>query len=530
MVLVLLIFFFLFLVYPFILIKWVREQVFSGDRKRHEGNLQLKEAEYEQGLDILWDLGQYHLFSSFNRPWILYNPLKFLFKLLFIACFAMSVNSPFWASASITTLFCVAVLALICKRPFRVRCFNVMLISSHFLVACNALIGNFMVRPPWENFDDFQLVSFLRAPTLSYILVIINCTWLVILVCWIIYLVLLNRGFISNERIWPRLSYTSSNAIGEDTKKYLKAALKARQTLERALSGIPLFSPVHELAHQIQVVNAYCREAEYIADPTHDTLWDLLDELIEAHNALAPVSVFGMSGKSSVKETSEEFIRLMPSFRKRLKQREYDFVLVPAVKRRLLLKMYILSVFVNNKYKKQSPADAVTTKLQDALAMFDTRSLMSDFTDNDTGIGLSGSGSGSSGSNATPSRASVSAGYSTRVPSNMTSFINDVDRLVGDIDGVTKSPTESRGKQRMRSSKSERSAGGGSSSQSSCSMDTPLQTLSQASLKTNKVGLIFIFHLLFFPLLVSQPKIDFTLSELPCQKNCRILFELLQRM
>jgi len=61
-------------------------------------------------------------------------------------------------------------------------------------------------------------------------------------------------------------------------------------------------------------------------------------------------------------------------------------------------------------------------------------------------------------------------------------------------------------------------------------MDTPLQTLSQASLKTNKVGLIFIFHLLFFPLLVSQPKIDFTLSELPCQKNCRILFELLQRM
>jgi len=126
-----------------------------------------------------------------------------------------------------------------------------------------------------------------------------------------------------------------------------------------------------------------------------------------------------MSGKSSVKETSEEFIRLMPSFRKRLKQREYDFVLVPAVKRRLLLKMYILSVFVNNKYKKQSPADAVTTKLQDALAMFDTRSLMSDFTDNDTGIGLSGSGSGSSGSNATPSRASVSAGYSTRVPSNM---------------------------------------------------------------------------------------------------------------
>lgn len=162
MVFVVAIFLFMFLLYPFILIKWVREQVFSGDPKRHEGYLQLKEAEYEQGLDILWEIGQYHLFSSYKRAWIHYNPLKFLFKLLFIAAFAMSVHSAFWASASITMLFCVAVLALICRRPFRVRCFNVMIISSHFLVACNALIGNFMVRPPWENADDFQLVAFLR--------------------------------------------------------------------------------------------------------------------------------------------------------------------------------------------------------------------------------------------------------------------------------------------------------------------------------------------------------------------------------
>ena len=71
----------------------------------------------------------------------------------------------------------------------------------------------------------------------------------------------------------------------------------------------------------------------------------------------------------------------MPAFRKRLKQREYDFILVPAVKRRLLLKMYILSVFVNNKQKKRSAAETVSSKLQDALAMFDTRSIMSDFTD-----------------------------------------------------------------------------------------------------------------------------------------------------
>lgn len=252
----------------------------------------------------------------------------------------------------------------------------------------------------------------------------INITWVTILVIWLVYLVLVNRGIIGHQRVWPRLSYTSSNTIGEDTKKYLKAALRARHILEKALSSIPLFAPIHELAHQIKVVNAYCREAEAIGDPTHDTLWDLLDELIEAHNTLSAVSVFGMSGKTSVKETSEEFIRLMPSFRKRLKQREYDFILVPPVKRRLLLKMYILSVFINNKYKKKSPAEDVTTKLQEALAMFDTRSLMSDY---DTGIGSSQSMTLVSGE---------SRAVSTRAPTDMTGFLNDVDALVGDYNDV----------------------------------------------------------------------------------------------
>ena len=56
-----------------------------------------------------------------------------------------------------------------------------------------------------------------------------------------------------------------------------------------------IFAPVHELSRQIQIVNAFCREAEYLGDPIHDLLWDLLDELIEAHEKIAPQSLF--SGK-----------------------------------------------------------------------------------------------------------------------------------------------------------------------------------------------------------------------------------------
>jgi len=40
------------------------------------------------------------------------------------------------------------------------------------------------------------------------------------------------------------------------------AAVNGRQAVKRALGFPPLLAPVHELAHQIQVVNALACEAE----------------------------------------------------------------------------------------------------------------------------------------------------------------------------------------------------------------------------------------------------------------------------
>ena len=425
MILVIIIYAFLFLFYPFILSRWISEQVFSNDPLRHEGYIQLKEAEYEQGLDLQWDIGQYHLFSSFNRAWAYYNPLKFIFKLLFVLAFAFSlraetVRSLFWSSAAITVLFCIATIALIIRRPFRVPCFNFMIIISHFVLSANSLIGNFMVRPPWEDKDKFQIVDFLLQPTITHILVAFNASWLILLLLWCIYLCLVNNGVFRHGRLWPRLSYES--AIGDETKRYLKAALKARRILEVAIGAIPLFAPIHELSHQVQVINAYCREAEMIKDPTHDTLCDLLDELIEAHNTLAPISVFGLSGKNSIKETSEEFIKLMPSFKKRLKQREYDFILVSPLKRRMLLKMYVMSVFIGNIKKRSRPEEDVKAKLNEALALFDSRSL------DNYDVGLS---SVPSTSNSADRPATYDFGSVAGMETNMSAYLDNVDDFIG---------------------------------------------------------------------------------------------------
>lgn len=65
---------------------------------------------------------------------------------------------------------------------------------------------------------------------------------------------------------------------------------------ERTQRGPALFAPVHDLSRQIQILNAYCREAEFLGDALHGTMWDLLDEMIEIHAKLAQKSLFaGMS-------------------------------------------------------------------------------------------------------------------------------------------------------------------------------------------------------------------------------------------
>ena len=268
-----------------------------------------------------------------------------------------------------------------------------------------------MVRPPWKNIQTFEIVTFLRYPTTLHILQVFNLFWIGCVAIWVVYLVLLNNRVISKRRVWPRLSYEASNKIGEDPKKYLKAALKARITLEKALASIPLFAPVHDLSHQIKVINAYFRETEYIGDSTHDTLWDLLDELIEEHNSLVKLLVFGMSGKNSVKETSEKFIKLMSSFRKRLKQREYAMVLVAPIKRRLLLKIYILSTFISNAEKGKCERNDVSLKLRDSLALFDTKSLDDDI------------------SSISPSSRAFSQMNFSRGDSDITVFLNEVKKM-----------------------------------------------------------------------------------------------------
>ena len=51
---------------------------------------------------------------------------------------------------------------------------------------------------------------------------------------------------------------------------------------------------------------------------------------------------FTGSVKKSVRKTATEFMSLVPMFSQRLAQRDYDFILIPPYKKRMLMKMYIM--------------------------------------------------------------------------------------------------------------------------------------------------------------------------------------------
>ena len=421
--------FLMFIAYPINLIRKTRGQVICFDRYKHESYLQLKEAEYMQGLDILWAVGQFHLFSSFRRLWIYYRPTMFILKFCLLYYFAvflsfgenttwiqkLTLNVPIAAcffaflfgtlSSGLTrppvsvfrsflawflwkffseiiniifnpslglllpkfalvvlafgvfsirevggamgALLSLLILIMLRSLPFRVQSFNFMMIFSLLVNVGNAYIGAIVDEYNSNSFSSVLAVD----PYPHLLLFWLNLTWVIVTILWIAYL--LCRHFDKRHPLWPKLSTDGNSDMSEETKKYMRAVLRGRHILEKALSSPPIFSPVHELERHIQIINAYCREAEYIEDPTFDSLWDLLDELIEAHTRLAPHSLFSQSTKRTVRQTAKEFEKMMPQMRKRLDQREYDFILLSPMKRRMLLKMYTLGLFVNGRLDKE---------------------------------------------------------------------------------------------------------------------------------------------------------------------------------
>ncbi len=315
--------------------------------KEYESNLRLKEAEYKQGLDISWEVNHFYLFASFRRPWVWFCPLSYFFKGILLISYGLFFYWRQYQTIVIFALVGVAVITVSALPVYRLRSFNLMLVFSVIVNLCNLVLGMLLALGAQS--------SLLLGTNLNNALILINVTWLLVAIIWIAYLIISNLYFVRRKYgpFWPTLSELnwSSKQKSEHTLKYFKAIQAGRQVLERCYSGPALFAPVHKLSKQIQIINAYCREAEVIRDPTRVRLWALVNEMIDVYNHLTPLSVFRTD---NILPHIQQLMKMMPAFTKRLKERESELILLAPYKRNILLKLFVIATFLEIAKKKGS--------------------------------------------------------------------------------------------------------------------------------------------------------------------------------
>ena len=371
----------LFVALPIKLWLSIRDQLVSSVSARHEGYLRLKEAEFAQSLDDTWLIGQWHVFSSFKRSAVFYIVINYWMKLL--AGVALGIphdHRRTWKTAQAS--LCVAIFALMLlwstlrwRGPFRVGALSLVQIFSMFVLLCSSLVGALLAA---DVQDPLLTGNYLLTG-----LVVINSVGLGWFVVVTIYLVWSwRRAKMGKGRpVWPSLLKYKMVTQGSKyrpqidgrTARYLLAMLRARQTLSMSASCPAVLVPTHELSRHIQIINAYCREAEQEGDELHATLWDLLDDLMSRHTVGLAQSVFANSSKASLRYSARELYQLLPAWSRRLAQREHDFILMRPVKRRLLLKLYVLSTFMRSHVPKIASARSSTSARRRSTAHFGAR-------------------------------------------------------------------------------------------------------------------------------------------------------------
>lgn len=343
-----------FVAFPAYLFWRVWHEALAASHQHHEDFLKLKEVEYMSGLDVVWAVRGFHIFSSFHLRAIYFRPSAHLIKFLILIIYAATFRVLLAQAVCIGVILFFSAIFGIAARPFRIMAFNVM-----FVVGCFCLVGDAVYGGMLTQYNAVEVESpWLVEPYSLWIMVAIN--GLILFGGILMFLIFLLayrfccQGRCVLEPLWPVMPAYEYEVEGMETQKYLAAVLKGRALIERCRRLPTIFVPVHELAHQIQVLNAYMRESELVCDGLHPTLWAVLDEMIDMHQRLEPKSLFGEMVHGSIRKNAAHFMTLMPMFAQRLAQRDYDLILVSPIKKRLLLKMYIIALWLEGSRKRKT--------------------------------------------------------------------------------------------------------------------------------------------------------------------------------
>ncbi|XP_005107153.1 uncharacterized protein LOC101860523 [Aplysia californica] len=329
----------------------IRSQKLAASTAHHENYMKLKEVEYMAGLDVVWAVQGFNLFSSFRLPAAFYRPVVVLAKLIILIIFSAAYTSIYNQSVALAVILCLYALSVPLVRPFRVMSFNVALGLSLGCLAGDAVFGAVIASVTPATVESPWLVE----PYSYWILIGINIIMVLTLISWIVYMISRHcccRTCYPNDPLWPILTSYGYEVEGMETYKFMAAVLRGRAVLDSCIRAPTVFAPVHQLARQIEIINAFCREAEKTGDSLHTTLLQLLDDMTDVFRRLEPVSLFAETVKENIRQNAARFVEMMPAFAQRLAQRDYDLILAHPVRKRLLFKMSMIGMFISGSRKK----------------------------------------------------------------------------------------------------------------------------------------------------------------------------------
>lgn len=227
----------LFLVVPIYIIYRSRTEAMGSCSKHHEAYLLLKETEYKIGLNKVWMHSDIYFFSSFRYWGIYYRAIMQLVKLSLVIVFIAGFHNVKGQATAVTILLFLYALLFVIVRPFRLICFNILLIMTFLSLGAAGIIGTLET-----SYNAYTLDNPWLLPQYSRWLIMVTIlVWLLTWLCVTMYLIVnqcLYRCHCKHIPIWPTFSTSTDGQLSHESRKFLKMFLHAKILLSKYISFV----------------------------------------------------------------------------------------------------------------------------------------------------------------------------------------------------------------------------------------------------------------------------------------------------
>eukprot|EP00163_Fabomonas_tropica_P009156 TRINITY_DN18955_c0_g1_i1.p1 TRINITY_DN18955_c0_g1~~TRINITY_DN18955_c0_g1_i1.p1 ORF type:complete len:984 (-),score=280.49 TRINITY_DN18955_c0_g1_i1:15-2909(-) len=326
--------------FPLMLAREIHHRLVYDDPRSYDKFIRLREFEWMVGLEESWSFMHIYTVSSYKRHWVYYKPLNMLHKLVFVFWYHMLYDMPTNQNLMMFITLLLPSVYQLFRLPFRRISSNVV----HHFYRWTLIVMAFMAQMVLRDVRSPLLVASVHYIWLWFFACVALGTMAVVFV-----------GQIVLRKTWQTTKRTVRKTTA-DTGHYIDAIFAAREVHERLSHKYVVFADPSVISDQITVIDEYRRKARKEGLMVEGSLDSILEDLVVLYNYIHQNSILPFPPLESA----------LPHFRQRLDAREYDMLLVPPEKRRMLLKLLCIRAWFNGRKIKKMPGDPANWPQRDA--------------------------------------------------------------------------------------------------------------------------------------------------------------------